>query len=135
MVAVPLLLGRLTAEDYEDEVARDARIDALREKMVVTENAEFSRDYLDPEKRAIGNAVQVWFDDDTRTERVAIDYPIGHRRRRAEGIPQLVAKFERNLATLFEARERAAIQAACADQERFEALPVEDFMTLWARAS
>ena len=109
MVAVPLLFGRLTAEDYEDEVARDPRIDALRAKMVVTENAEFSRDYLDPDKRAIGNAVQVWFADGTRTERVAIDYPIGHRRRRDEGIPQLVAKFERNLATLFGAKQRAAI--------------------------
>jgi len=131
MVAVPLLLGRLTAEDYEDEVARDPRIDALRAKMIVTENAEFSRDYLDPDKRAIGNAMQVWFADGTRTERVAIDYPIGHRRRRAEGIPQLVAKFERNLATLFGAKQRNDISAACADQDRFEKLPVEDFMALW----
>jgi 2-methylcitrate dehydratase len=135
MVAVPLLFGRLTAEDYEDEVARDPRIDALRAKMVVTENAEFSRDYLDPDKRAIGNAVQVWFADGTRTERVAIDYPIGHRRRREEGIPQLVAKFERNLATLFGAEQCAAISAAFADQARFEALPVEDFMALWVPQS
>jgi len=131
MVAVPLLLGRLTAEDYEDEVARDPRIDALRAKMIVTESAEFSRDYLDADKRAIGNAVQVWFADGTRTERVAIDYPIGHRRRRAEGIPQLVAKFERNLATLFGAKQRSEIAAACSDQDRFERLPVEDFMALW----
>ena len=135
MVAVPLLLGRLTAEDYEDEVARDPRIDTLRDKMVVTENAEFSRDYLDPDKRAIGNAVQVWFADGTRTERVAIDFPIGHRRRRVEGIPQLVTKFERNLATLFAAKQRAAIQAACADQNRFEKLPVEEFMSLWVPQS
>jgi 2-methylcitrate dehydratase len=131
MVAIPLLLGRLTAGDYEDDVARDSRIDALRAKMVVTENAEFSRDYLDPEKRAIGNAVQVWFDDGTHTERVAVDYPIGHRRRREEGIPQLLAKLERNLATLFEAKQSAAIVAACADQSVFEALAVEDFMALW----
>jgi 2-methylcitrate dehydratase len=135
MVAVPLLLGRLTAEDYEDDVARDPRIDELREKMVVTENAEFSRDYLDADKRAIGNAVQVWFADGTRTERVAIDYPIGHRRRRAEGIPQLVAKFDRNLATLFGAKQRAAIAAACADQDRLEELPVEEFMALWVPQS
>jgi len=135
MVAVPLLLGRLTAEDYEDDVARDPRIDALRDKMVVTENAEFSRDYLDPDKRAIGNAVQVWFADGTRTERVAIDYPIGHRRRRAEGIPELVAKFERNLATLFGAKQRAAIVAACAEQDRFEKLPVDEFMALWVPRS
>jgi 2-methylcitrate dehydratase len=131
MVAVALLFGRLTAEDYEDEVARDPRIDALRAKMVVTENAAFSRDYLDPDKRAIGNAVQVWYADGSCTERIAVDYPIGHRRRRDEGIPQLVAKFERNLATLFDAEQRAAIAAACADQARFEALPVEEFVALW----
>jgi 2-methylcitrate dehydratase len=134
-VAVPLLLGRLTAEDYEDEVARDPRIDALRAKMIVAENAEFSRDYLDPEKRAIGNAVQVWFADGTRTERIAIDYPIGHRRRRAEGIPELVRKFERNLATLFGAKQRAAIAAACDEHDRFEELPVEEFMALWVPQS
>jgi 2-methylcitrate dehydratase len=131
MVAVPLLFGRLTAEDYEDDVARDPRIDALRSKMVVTENVGFSRDYLDPDKRAIGNAVQVWFTDGSCTERVAVDYPIGHRRRRDEGIPELVAKFERSLATLFAAKQRSAIASACADQARFEALPVEDFMALW----
>jgi len=130
MVAVPLLLGRLTAEDYEDEVARDPRIDALRAKMVVTENKDFSRDYLDPDKRAIGNAVQVFFADGSSTERVAIDYPIGHRRRRDEGIPKLVEKFEASLATLFDAPQRARIVAAFADQRWFEALPVADFMGL-----
>jgi 2-methylcitrate dehydratase len=135
MVAVPLLLGRLTAEDYEDKVAADPRIDALRAKMVVTENAQFSREYLDPDKRAIGNAVQVFFENGTHTERVAVDYPIGHRRRRAEGIPQLEAKFERNLATLFGAKQRAAIAAACSEQARFEALPVADFMALWVPQS
>ena len=131
MIAVPLLFGRLTAEDYEDEVARDPRIDALRAKMVVTENEAFSRDYLDPQKRAIGNAVQVWFADGSCTERVAVDYPIGHRRRRDEGIPKLVAKFEHSLATLFGATQQAAIVGACADQARFEASPVEEFMALW----
>ncbi len=129
------MFGRLTADDYEDEVARDPRLDALRAKMVVSENADFSRDYLDPDKRAIGNAVQVTFTDGSSTERVAVDYPIGHRRRRAEGIPQLEAKFERNLATLFGARQRAAIVAACADQARFEALPVAEFMALWVPQS
>jgi 2-methylcitrate dehydratase len=131
MVAVPLAFGRLTAGDYEDEVARDPRIDALRAKMTVTESSGFSRDYLDPDKRAIGNAVQVWFADGSSTERVAIDYPIGHRRRREEGIPQLVAKFERNLATLYGRQQCEAIGAACADQARLEALPVVEFMALW----
>ncbi len=135
MVAVPLLFGRLTAGDYEDAVARDPRIDALRAKMIVSENAEFSRDYLDPDKRAIGNAVQVWFADGSHTERVAVEYPIGHRRRRAEGIPKLQEKLERNLATLFGAAQCAAILAACADQARFEAQRVEDFMSLWVPAS
>jgi 2-methylcitrate dehydratase len=131
MVAVPLILGRLTADDYEDAIARDPRIDALRAKMVVTENQAFSRDYLDPDKRAIGNAVQVEFADGTKTERVAVDYPIGHRRRRDEGIPKLVEKFERSLATRFSPERAAGILLACADQQRFEALPVSDFMALW----
>ena len=135
MVAVPLLFGRLTAEDYEDDVARDPRIDALRAKMVVTENAQFSRDYLDPDKRAIGNAVQVFFADGSQTERVAVDYPIGHRRRRDEGIPKLVAKFERSLAPRFGAAQCGHIVAAFAEQARFEALPVNDFMALWMPAS
>jgi 2-methylcitrate dehydratase len=133
MVAVPLLFGRLTAADYEDEVARDPRIDALRAKMVVTENAEFSRDYLDPDKRAIGNAVQVFFADGTQTKRVVVHYPIGHRRRRSEGLPQLVAKFERSLASVFDGAQLVGILAACAEQERLEALPVDDFMALWVR--
>jgi 2-methylcitrate dehydratase len=131
MVAVPLALGRLTAEDYEDDVARDPRLDALRAKMVVAENETFSREYLDPNKRAIGNAVQVEFADGSKTPRVAIDYPIGHRRRREEGIPKLVEKFERNLATRFAPAERERILGACADQARLEAMSVPDFMALW----
>ena len=131
MVAVPLIFGRLTADDYEDEIARDPRIDVLRAKMVVTENQAFSRDYLDPDKRAIGNAIQVEFADGTKTERVAVDYPIGHRRRRAEGIPKLIEKFENSLATRFSPERAAGILLACSDQQRFEALPVSDFMGLW----
>ncbi|HEX5050094.1 MAG TPA: bifunctional 2-methylcitrate dehydratase/aconitate hydratase [Gammaproteobacteria bacterium] len=134
MVAVALIFGRLTAGDYEDEVARDPRIDALRAKMTVTENTAFSRDYLDPDKRAIGNAVQVFFDDGTRSERAAVDYPIGHRRRRAEGIPTLVEKFRANLATRFEPAQCARIEAACADQALLEALPVHEFVDLWVPA-
>jgi 2-methylcitrate dehydratase len=134
MVAVPLVHGRLTAEDYEDDVASDPRLDALRAKMTVVENAEFSRDYLDPDKRAIGNAVQVFFADGTATERIVVHYPIGHRRRREEGIPKLIAKFEHSLATVFGAEQRERILAACADQSRLEALPVDEFMALWRRA-
>ncbi len=131
MVAVPLIFGRLTAEDYEDETARDPRIDALRAKMVVSENRTFSRDYLDPDKRAIGNAVQVEFVDGTGTERLAVEYPIGHRRRREEGIPKLIEKLERSLATRFPPAQCERILMACADQARLEALSVADFMALW----
>ena len=131
MVAVPLIFGRLRADDYEDDVARDPRIDALRAKMVVTESRDFSRDYLDPDKRAIGNALQVFFKDGSRSARVTIDYPVGHRRRRAEGIPLLLAKFKENLATRFGAEQSARIEAACADQATLEAMAVDDFVGLW----
>ncbi len=135
MVAVPLVFGRLTAEDYEDEVARDPRIDALRARMVVAENPGFSRDYLDADKRAIGNAVQVFFKDGSQTQRIAIDYPVGHRRRREEGIPLLVDKFERSLATRLAPEQCARITDACVDQARFEALPVAEFIALWVPQS
>jgi 2-methylcitrate dehydratase len=131
MVAVPLIFGRLTADDYEDEIARDPRIDALRAKMVVTENREFSRDYLDPEKRAIGNALQVFFRGGARTARVAIGYPVGHRRRRAEGIPLLLEKLNASLATRFGAAQIARIEEACAKQEALEEMAVDDFVSLW----
>ena len=131
MVAVPLIFGRLTADDYEDEVAADPRIDALRDRMEVVENKQFSEDYLDPEKRSIGNAVQVFFKDGSSTERVAVEYPIGHRRRRDEGIPVLKQKFSRALAGRLAPRRVEAIERAVADQKHLEAMPVHDFMALW----
>ena len=94
MIAVPLIFGRLGAADYEDAVARDPRLDALRARMVVRENATFTAEYYERDKRYIGNAVQVHFRDGTATPRVQVDYPVGHRRRRAEGMPLLVRKFE-----------------------------------------
>jgi len=135
MVAVPLIFGRLSADDYEDEVARDPRIDALRAKMVVTENRDFSRDYLDPDKRAIGNALQVFFKDGARTARVAIDYPVGHRRRRAEGIPLLLAKLNASLSTHFAAAQIARIEQACAEHDTLEEMAVDDFVSLWVTES
>jgi 2-methylcitrate dehydratase len=131
MIAVPLLFGRLTADDYEDSIATDPRIDGLRAKMRVRENAGFSRDYLDPDKRAIGNAVQVFFADGTSTPRIEIEYPLGHRRRRAEGIPELMAKFERNLATRFAAAQARRILDVCADPARLETMRVAEFVDLW----
>ncbi|MGH8161390.1 MAG: bifunctional 2-methylcitrate dehydratase/aconitate hydratase [Gammaproteobacteria bacterium] len=132
MTAIPLIFGRLTAEDYEDEVAGDPRIDALRAKMEVRENEEFTRDYYDPAKRYIGNAVQVFFRNGDKTERVEIEFPIGHRKRRAEGIPVLVKKFENAVASRLPAAQCETLKKLCADQKALEATPVTDFMALWA---
>ncbi len=131
MVAVPLIFGRLTADDYEDAVAGDPRIDALRDRMEVVENTQFTSDYFDPDKRAIGNAVQVFFQDGSKTERMEVQYPIGHRRRRKEGIPVLRDKFQRALATRFAPRQFHAIKDACSDQAGLEAMSVNEFTDLW----
>jgi 2-methylcitrate dehydratase len=130
MVAVPLIFGRLTAEDYEDAVAHDPRIDALRGKMEVVENERFTREYLEADKRAIGNAVQVFFRDGTSTEKVTIDYPVGHRRRRAEGIPLLKEKFERYLRGRVSPKNADRVLAICADQQGFEQTTVDELMSL-----
>ena len=132
MVAVPLLKGALTAKDYEDTVAADPRIDALRATMEVVENKDYTRDYLDPEKRSIGNAIQVFFRDGSATERVAIEYPVGHRRRRHEGVPLLLAKFEHALGSRIPAPQADELLALCADRARLEATQVQAFMGLLA---
>jgi 2-methylcitrate dehydratase len=124
MVAVPLILGRLTAADYEDAVALDPRIDHLRSRMEVRENPQFTVDYYDADKRYIGNAIQVFFRDGTATARIRVDCPIGHRRRRAEGYPLLVAKFESSLE-VFPERQRGRIRALFADTERLDATAVD----------
>lgn len=131
MTAIPLIFGRLTAEDYEDEIAADPRIDALREKMEVVENKAFTIDYLDPDKRAISNAVQVFFRDGTKTDKVVVHYPIGHRRRRAEGIPLLLDKFRDAVAGHFSGPQAEAILAACEEQAAVETMPVHEFVDLW----
>jgi 2-methylcitrate dehydratase len=112
MVAVPMIFGELTAASYADEVASDPRIDELRGRMEVRENEKFTTDYFDPDKRGIGNAIQVFFKDGSSTERVEISYPIGHRRRRKEGIPELVNKFESALAGHFESEQAQSIRDA-----------------------
>ena len=128
MVAIPLLFGRLEASDYEDQVAADPRVDALRAKMQVRENAAFTKDYYDPDKRYIGNAVQVFFQDGSASERVAVDYPIGHRKRRAEGMPVLVRKFESSVAAHFQPKQTESIKAMFADRKALLAMPVSDFV-------
>jgi 2-methylcitrate dehydratase len=131
MVAVPLLKGDLTAEDYEDAAAADPRIDWLRSRMTVTENRQFSVDYLDPVKRSIGNAVQVFFKGGGSTAKVTVEYPIGHRRRRAEGIPPLMAKLKNNLESRLPPAAVDRILALGADQQRLEAMPVRQFVSLF----
>ncbi|HEX7130717.1 MAG TPA: 2-methylcitrate dehydratase, partial [Rhodanobacteraceae bacterium] len=131
MVAVPLIFGRLTADDYTDAVAADPRIDALRERMAVIENPQFTRDYFDPDRRYIGNSVQVFFKDGAPSEKISIDYPIGHRKRRAEGIPVLEAKFERALAGHFAPDQVRRILKACAGQEAMESMHASDFIGLF----
>ena len=130
MTAVPMIFGRLSAADYEDEVAADPRIDALRDKMEVTENEGFTKNYFDPAKRYIGNAIQVFFKDGSSTERVSIDYPIGHRQRRTEGMPLLIRKFETSIAPKLKAGQWKALNALCADPEKLAATSVDDFMAL-----
>jgi 2-methylcitrate dehydratase len=130
MVAVPLIFGRLTAADYEDDVAADPRIDALREKINCVEDPQFTKDYHDPEKRSIANALTVTLNDGTVLPEVVCEYPIGHRRRRQEGIPVLEAKFRTNLLRRFPSKQTAAILALCKDQQRLEDTPVHEFVDL-----
>jgi len=131
MVAVPLIFGRLTADDYEDSVAQDPRIDTLREKMTVAEDPRYTQEYLDPDKRSIANAVQVYFKDGSKTEKVEVEYPIGHRRRRAEGIPVLEAKFIDALKTRFPKGQAQRIYDLCQDEQKLMATPVNQFMDLF----
>lgn len=133
MVAVPMIFGELTAASYDDRVAADPRIDGLRERMEVRENQAFTIDYFDPEKRGIGNAVQVFFKDGSATDRIEVSYPIGHRRRRAEGIPLLVSKFEKAVAGRFDADQAKVIVDACRSRSAMEAMSVPDFVDLWRK--
>ncbi|MBV7482023.1 bifunctional 2-methylcitrate dehydratase/aconitate hydratase [Bordetella sp. BOR01] len=131
MVAVPVLFGRLTAADYEDEIARDPRIDALRDKIVCVEDPAYTRDYHDPDKRSIANALTVELNDGTQFDEIVCEYPIGHKRRRKDGIPLLEAKFRTNLARIFPARQQARILDASLDQKTLEAMPVHEYVDLY----
>lgn len=131
MAAIGLIFGRLTAEHYTDEIAADPRIDRLRSKMIVRENKSFTDDYYDPDKRAIGNSIQVFFRDGSKTERVEIQYPIGHRRRRDEGIPLLIEKFENSLNGIFEDDQIQAILTTFDEDTSLSELPVSQFMDLF----
>ena len=130
MVAVPIIFGRLTASDYEDAIAKDPRIDVLRDKIICVEDAAFTKDYHDPKKRSIANALTVEFTDGKKMKEIVVEYPIGHKRRRKEGMPVLVAKFTTNLARQFPPKQAAAILALCSDAKKLSATPVNEFVDM-----
>ena len=130
MTAVGLLKGNLVTEDYEDDVASDPRIDLLRSKMVIEEDKRYSREYLEADKRSVANAVQIFFEDGSSTEKIEVEYPIGHRRRREEGLPLLIEKFKNNLGTQFSESRSEVILNLCLDESKLESTAVSDFMEL-----
>jgi 2-methylcitrate dehydratase len=133
MTAIGLLKGNLTAQDYEDEVANDPRVDALREKMTCIEKPEYTKDYLDPDKRSIANAVQIFYKDGSSSEQVAVEYPIGHRRRRSEGIPELIKKFEINLKREFDDAQSEKIMNLNLDIDLLQKTPVNEYVDLYTK--
>ena len=133
MTAIGLLKGNLVAEDYEDDVAKDPRIDALREKMVINEDKRYSKEYLEADKRSIANRIKIHFNDGTSTEEVEVEYPIGHKRRREEGIPVLEKKFKDNLDITFNEEVSDKIFTLCMNQEKLEETSVTDFQKLFSK--
>ena len=131
MVAVPILFGRLTAGDYEDSVAKDPRIDVLRDKIDCVEDKRYTKDYHDPQKRSIANALTVEFKDGTKMKEIVCEYPIGHKRRRKQGMPVLVEKFRTNLARRFPAKQQARILDLCLDAKKLQNTPVNEFVDLF----
>ena len=130
MVAMPIIFGRLTASDYEDNIASDKRIDALRDKIVCVEDRNFTKDYHDPAKRSIANALTVEFSDGKKLKEIVVEYPIGHKRRRKEGMPVLIAKFKTNLARVFAEKQRNAILDLCLDSKKLDSTPVNEFVDM-----
>src|SRR6185295_9750459 len=135
MTAIGLIFGALTADHYEDNVAKDPRIDTLRDKMTCVEDPRYTKEYLDADKRSIANAVQVFFKDGSSTDKVAVEYPIGHRRRRAEGMPLLVKKFEANLASRFERDQCEKIMHLCNNAKALDATGIDKFTDMFVAAS
>ncbi len=133
MVAIPMIFGRLTAKDYEDDIAADPRIDLLREKIVCVEDPQFTLDYHDPDKRSIANAITIEFEDGTLVDEVVVEYPIGHKRRRTEGIPLLIEKYRTNLARIFNTAQQEQILAKTLDFGGLSAMPVAEFQQLFVK--
>jgi 2-methylcitrate dehydratase len=132
MVAIGLLKGDLIAEDYEDDVASDPRVDTLREKMVISEDSRYSTEYHEADKRSIANKIQIHFKDGSSTDAIEVEYPIGHMRRREEGIPVLEQKFLKNLQITYDANKSNKIYSLCTNQEELENTSVTDFQELFA---
>jgi len=133
MIAIPLIFGRLTASDYEDDVARDPRIDALRAKVTCVEEPQFTAHYHDPDKRSIANSLRVELSDGTVLDET-VEYPIGHRRRRDEGMPLLIEKFKRNLARRFAPAQQQRILDVVLDPARLDSMPVNEYVDLYIPA-
>ncbi|MFC1769917.1 bifunctional 2-methylcitrate dehydratase/aconitate hydratase [Nitrospirota bacterium] len=131
MVSIGMIFGRLTAPDYENSIAADPRIDTLRDKIICIENTQYTKDYHDPEKRSIANSIQVFFKDGSKTERIDVEYPIGHRRRREEGIPVLVEKFKTNLARRFPQKQQDSILKISLVKDKLESIPVNEYVDLY----
>jgi 2-methylcitrate dehydratase len=131
MVAVPLIFGRLTARDYENDIASDPRIDVLREKITCVEDPSFTANYHDPNKRSIANAITIELNDGTILDEVVVEYPIGHARRRKEGIPLLIEKYRKNLSRIFSSGQQRNIELATLTRDSLERMPVPDFMELF----
>jgi len=133
MVAIPLIFGRLTADDYENHIASDPRVDTLRDKMSCVEDVQFTADYHDPHKRAISNGLTIELMDGTILPELVVEYPIGHPRRRAEGIPKLIEKYKTNLARVFSEKQQLTILAATLDYDTFLEQDVSHLMDLFVR--
>lgn len=133
MVAVPLIFGRLTAKDYEDDIAADPRIDALREKIICVEDTNFTADYHDPEKRSIANAIAIEFNDGSKSDEIVVEYPVGHKRRREEGLPLLVAKYKTNLRRIFNQDQVTKIEEATLNYDQLVLMPADDFLALYVK--
>jgi 2-methylcitrate dehydratase PrpD len=133
MMAIGLIFGDMTAKHYEDEIAADPRIDKLREKIRLTEYERYEREYHDPAKRTNANSIQVFFKDGSKTPLSEVNYPLGHRKRRKEGVPAVMKKFNENTAMVFAPKQKAAIVAACTDAKKLEAMAVNEFVDLLLR--
>ena len=133
MVAIPLIFGRLTAKDYEDEVAADPRIDELRAKINCVEDSQFTHDYHDPEKRSIANALTIEFTDGSKSPEIVVEYPVGHRRRRDEGLPLLISKYQRNLSRIFDKERCQHIEKVSLDFNRLKNVQIDEFLTLFVK--